>query len=378
MYVACAGSRVKRLRAWRFVFGLTRFSPNSRIRAAATRPSTHEPTADYITAGIALQSLLRIAAWLRHYLKFASERAWGQGLLAPTPTSFHDNDHALDFLAVVAAQNRGRSRVAAAVRALEFLRRLSDILPLSADPRTALLKKGVLRAAPHAPKGAVPFLSIILVAVMRVWGGSRVWWKRMVACILAICFLSLLRGAGVLSVPAKGVTWVNGLVELVNPHNPPKQHSGVLLLVPSRKSRQTAPSWIPLRAGWTTRLLARHVQWHSTHARSNAFLFPSRRPRFKGKATSWRPHRRNAMSTSSLMTLMRQALCEVCGLSPTQAGTFTFHSLRVGGINHYRRLGVSIGMRAKIAAHKSLATSRKYLRLLPFEQFDELNTMVPP
>ena len=77
------------------------------------------------------------------------------------------------------------------------------------------------------------------------------------------------------------------------------------------------------------------------------------------------------------MTLMRQALCEVCGLSPSQAAIFSFHSLRVGGINYYRRLGVSIGMRAKIAAHKSLSTSRKYLRLLPFEQFNELDKMVP-
>ena len=374
-----AGSKAKRLRAWRFIFGLTRFSPNALVRAAADRDAngTHKKTADLITAGIAIQSLTRIAAWLRKFLKFASERAWGQGLLGPTPTTFHSNSNALDFLAEVAVENRGRTRVAAAVRAIDFLRRLSDVLPLGNDPRTALLKKGVLRAAPHAPKGAVPFLCVILTAILRKWGNSDVWWKRMVACILAICFLSLLRGAGVLSVPMRGVTWVVGLAELVNPPKLPIRHTGALLLVPSRKTKQTAPSWIPLREGSTTRLLVKHVRWRQRHAQSNTFLFPSRRPSFKGSKTSWRPHPRNAMSTSSFITLMRQALCEVCGLSPAQAAVFSFHSLRVGGINYYRHLGVSIGMRAQIAVHKSLRTSRRYLRLLPFEQFHELATMVP-
>ena len=60
----------------------------------------------------------------------------------------------------------------------------------------------------------------------------------MVAVILAICFLALLRGAGIMSVPMRGVTWVDGLAEHVNPRRPPANRSGVLLLVSSRKSKQ--------------------------------------------------------------------------------------------------------------------------------------------
>ena len=83
------------------------------------------------------------------------------------------------------------------------------------------------------------------------------------------------------------------------------------------------------------------------------------------------------MSTTSLVTLLRLALRKICGLSKAQAVMFTAHSLKVGGINYYNQLGVSIGMRALIASHKSLATSRRYLRLLPAEQFEELKSMVP-
>ena len=67
------------------------------------------------------------------------------------------------------------------------------------------------------------------------------------------------------------------------------------------------------------------------------------------------------MLTSSFATLLRLALQEVCGLSKADADKFNVHSLRVGSINYYKRSGVSIGMRAAIASHKSLATSKLYL-----------------
>ena len=46
--------------------------------------------------------------------------------------------------------------------------------------------------------------------------------------------------------------------------------------------------------------------------------------------------------------------------------------------NRYTGLGVSIGMRAQIAAHKSLRTARRYVRLLPHERLQELAAMVNP
>ena len=198
----------------------------------------------------------------------------------------------------------------------------------------------------------------------------------MTATAMMVAFFSLLRGAGVLSIPATGLTWVVGLREIINPARPPPRHSGVLVLVPRRKSRQHTPSWIPLKAGLVTKLLAKHAKWRARKVNTSKFLFPARRRRIKNGKRSWRPHTTNALSSSSFLTLIRMALREVCGLSTAQANNFTVHSLRVGGINYLKAIGVSIGMRAKIAAHKSLRTSRRYLRLLPAEQFEELDSMI--
>ena len=329
----------------------------------------------YITAGLSQQSLVRVAAWLRRYYTFLASRndpSLRPPVLLP---QVEDNDLALDFLAHVADENRGRTRVQAALRAVNFIRRMMAIAPLSDDPRTALLREGVLRSQPHAPKGALPFPPLLLFAIAVSWGSSSTWWKRMVALILLVAFLALLRGSGVLTVPNGTVVWVYGLEESDQPPPPGAPHSGALLLVPSRKSTQTAPSWIPVAAGRATALLANHIKWRARHVRENPFLFPSRAPyNYRGR-TAWRPNRSNRMSASSFSALMRLALQEVCGLSPSQAAKFNVHSLRVGGINYYKRSGVSIGMRAAIASHKSLATSKLYLRLLPAEQLRELNAI---
>ena len=201
----------------------------------------------------------------------------------------------------------------------------------------------------------------------------------MVASVITISFLSLLRGAGVLSIPNRTVSWVVGLHESRRPPEPGSQVSGALLLVPSRKSSQSSPSWVPIRHGIATELLAAHVRWRRHNAVDNPFLFPSRRlKKLNNRRPVWVPHSANCLSQASLVTLIRQALMEVCGLSEQQAARFTVHSLRVGGINYYKRIGVSIGMRAKIASHKSLVTSRKYLRLLPIEKLVELSAMADP
>ena len=189
----------------------------------------------------------------------------------------------------------------------------------------------------------------------------------MAATVLMLAFRALLRAAGVLSVPFKGVSWVVGLDEFLDPPVIPRRHSGALLLVPARKTKQHQPSWVPINNKRATRLLAKHIRWRRRHARKNRFLFPSHKVRFRGLERAWIPNPRNRMSTKSLLGLMRSALVEVCGLSVTQAAKFTMHSLRVGGINYLRQAGVEIGMRARAATHKSVITTRIYNRMIPIE-----------
>ena len=332
--------------------------------------------AKYVTAGISCDSIVRVAAWLRDFLKFVTRIDQAKGRLGPRASTFNSNDVALRFLATVAEENRGRTRTAAAARAIDFLRKVIGVTPLADDPRTALLKQGVLRLFPHRPRGAVPLPAFLVMAIVSAWGKSRVWWKRMVACIAFAAFVTLLRAAGILSVPAHGVTWVVHLAEFLDPDKAPRVHSGVLLLVPRRKSKQTQPTWIPMRAGPVTKLLRAHYNWRKRHAATNAFLFPSRKLKARGTTRSWVPNRRNAMAPSSLLRLLRRALREVCGMTVAQAKRFTLHSLRVGGMDYYRKSGVAIGMQAVIASHKSILTTRRYHRRLPIEQFYELNSII--
>ena len=67
---------------------------------------------------------------------------------------------------------------------------------------------------------------------------------------------------------------------------------------------------------------------------------------------------------------------QVCGLSPVQDRRFTIHSLRVGGINYYRSLGVSTELRAQLADHLSLRSNLRYLRMKPTDQIKILDSIV--
>ena len=372
------GSARARLKAWGVIKSFWHLAPTRSRRRMLMNPRTAAGiNADkYVTSGLSANSLQRIASWLTKFKAFLRANMWELGHSRLTPAMAQNNDLALSFLASVADENSGRTRIASAIRAINFVRGILGVDALSTDPRISLLKEGILRSNPHAPKGAMPIHPIMVLAIARTWGNSSVWWMRMTALLMLASFLSLLRAAGFLTAPRASVTWVLGQREVTNPSSIPAVHDGVLLLIPSRKSSQTAPSWVPLRGGRVTQLLKDHLHWCKRTRLSNPFLFPARKTRYKSKTRVWVPHETRRLSRTSMVFLMRKALVEVCGVSEASARRFTAHSLRVGGINNYRRMGVSLGMCAQIASHKSLTTSRTYLRLLPVERLDELRSMV--
>ena len=372
------GSRPKRLAAWGFIRSFARFAPDRQRRRSLrqfTRPGRGS-AASYITAGLGLGSWSRIAAWLRKYRAYLGVVAIDSGRPHPTRRMMWHNGLALEFLALVADERKGRTRVAAAIRALNFIRQLLGIQPLSADPRTALIQEGVLRSFPHKPKGTAPFPPIAVTAIASVWGKSSRWWERQVALAIYVAFIALLRGSGLRCIPRQGVTWVAGGTETTNPRKIPRKHSGAILLVTKRKGRQKSHSWVPLRAGKVTKLLAAHVSWLRSLSPRPRFLFPARQSCFPRGKLSWVPKKSAAMGTTSFLSFVRAALTTVCGLKPEKANRFTVHALRVGGINYYRRLGVPLELRAQMADHMSLPSSLRYLRMNPADQFRTINAIV--
>ena len=340
------------------------------------RLDTSKRVAKYVTAGLTAGSWQRIHSWLTKFHSFLVVHALDAVTGPPTPAMMRDDSLSLEFLAMIADEQKGRTRVNAAARAIEFVRKVMGIRPLSDDPRTALLKRGVLRYNPAKPKGAVPFPAIAVIAIAQAWGHSKSWWQRAVALAIYLAFVALLRGAELLAIPRRGLTWVSPAGETTNPSHIPANHTGVALLLPRRKTKQTEWSWTTVRAGKVTRLLSRHARWLRSQKARPRYLFPSRTARFRGGKRRWFPNKGRRMSTATLLNLTRRALREVCGLSATQARRFTVHSLRVGGINYYRSLGVSTELRAQLADHMSLASSLRYLRLRPADQIDILSSIV--
>ena len=330
--------------------------------------------ATYITAGLTVGSWSRIASWLSTFYNYLADLALHKGRKRPYPKLMASNSVALEFLAMVADEQKGHTRSAAALRGINFARSLLGIPSLLLDPRTPLLLKGVLKFFGKNPKGARPFPEIAVVAIAQAWGRAKEWWKRMTALAIFLGFVSLLRGAGLLGSYRRGITWLIGQWEVTNPKRPPKRHSGVLLLVPVRKTRQIFHTWVTVKGGHVTRMLARHVRWLRRQRPRPKFLFPARAP--GAKRGEWRAKKDKRMSTSSLLALIRRALREVCGLSKDQAKRFTLHSLRVGGINYYRRLGVPLETRAQLADHLSLPSALRYQRLPPAEQIAILSRAV--
>ena len=80
-------------------------------------------------------------------------------------------------------------------------------------------------------------------------------------------------------------------------------------------------------------------------------------------------HATNRMSNSSFISALRKALVEVCGLSVEQAKLFAGHSLRVGGSNYMRKLGVEDEVHRLVGDWASLVSSTGYYSLSSCEQF---------
>ena len=140
-------------------------------------PSTQQFTdpekgraAKYITAGIGAGSWSRIASWLQKFKAYLSEVASKSGRATISKRMVRHNGLALEFCAQVADEAKGRTRVGAAIRAINFVRNFLGVQPLSDDPRVKLLQEGVLRSDPHLPKGAPPFPPPAVIAIVSRWG----------------------------------------------------------------------------------------------------------------------------------------------------------------------------------------------------------------
>ena len=141
---------------------------------------------------------------------------------------------------------------------------------------------------------------------------------------------------------------------------------GAFLGVRWRKSDQKRCVGVPVSCKLALGLLLRHLRLLRKSGRNVGRLFPSR----MGGSLNAERNPTNWVSNSSIVNALKKALKEVCGLTHDQAELFSGHSLRVGGSNYMRKLGVEDEVHRLVGDWASLVSSTNYYALSSAEQFN--------
>ena len=256
-------------------------------------------------------------------------------------------------------------------RSLNEIKSLSDVI------------RGHERTTPRTVMQAESLESDDVERIADAYGCAKSWWLVQVACMIALCFIAILRLGELVAFNMDDVVIVmkNGdEVNAVSLSAVPRKRDvkGVFLHVKWRKAGQCHDVWVPVSCPTAVGLLLRHLRMLRASGRSSGPLFPAR----AGRVAPVR-HAANHVSTTSVRNALRKALVEVCGLTPAQAKLFSGHSMRVGGSNFMRKLGVADEVHRLMGGWASLASSRGYFQLPATEQFEithkfALKERIPP
>ena len=286
---------------------------------------------------------------------------------------------------------RATTRVDAAKRAVNFVRSLAGAEPLEEDTCIRLLARSARNAVVRTVRQSPALPAIFVKTITSRWGTDPIWWKRQTALMVVLGVCTVARGAEVIAWRREGLAWVRRDGTQVSqtrfkPHRygpragPRAGHvRGFMLLFPSRKNKQSTPSWIPVISATAVLLLSRHLQWlDGLRTSGGGCLFPARvSARIQGQRL-YNPatNPESSMSVNSLRALIRLALRECCGLSAAQADQFGTHCLRVGAIELLRQKGVPAELRQQLGGWMSASSALGYLQLPVGAQFDLLQSIL--
>ena len=314
----------------------------------------------------------RTQRWLSEFETFAREMCVDSRRRYDWDACLRSNMLCYLFLVRVANEDRGSTRPVAARRALNRHRKQSALSSLCDDPRISDLIAGVRNARPCLKRQMESLDVNDVAAIFDVWSTSKCWWQRMLAVMVAVGFLTLMRCGEMVQLLRQGVVVVLKSGREVNLRSckvlpDASQWEGMLLLVVWRKSRQAANAWLPVSCRRTIELMMRHERFLRSVRTTSKYCFPARQK--TGKAEFGAPKAHNHMSTSSFVTLMKKALHELCGVEEEELRLYGGHSLRVGGSNFMRWLGVSEDVHKAMGGWAQLISAKEYMQRTPAEQF---------
>ena len=346
-----------------------------------------------IAQAVLSDSWARNAAWLVKYREYILGNCANLLASIGIKRTLLSKTIATAYLASVVREDpTAFSRIGSAKRAINLLRAIANVGPLDEHLSVRYLARGARNAIVRTKRQSPALLAIYVATIVKMWGRSKVWWKRQVALMLLMSFCTLARGAGIVSCLRDGQTWVrkDGTLVRDSANFTPQQGCnakvcshptcvrGFLILYPGRKNRRNSPSWVPVAEVNAVAMMARHLRWLRNVSKSRFMFIARKRVRRKnvnGKVNvTWEPNTSpgSQMSTASYRTLLRQALVECCNLTPQQAAQFGTHGPRIGSIEELRKCGVSAELRQQLGDWMSQAVALSYMQLDHKAQFDVL------
>ena len=311
-------------------------------------------------------------SWVDKFLSFARDLSKQAGKRYSDEQLIASNNMCRHFITHVSAHSDARTRPRSARTALSAYRQRLGFKTLTNDEAISDVVKGHESARPATKRQAAGLNSAMLHYISKVWGSSSEWWKRQCATIYALGFVSLMRLGEIISLKKDGIKVVfkdGSEITLTDLKKMPRldKVEGLLFHLPWRKNHVAQDCWIPVACDKvTTSVFCQVTTLGSLRSRS-PYLFPSRR---YGKNSKQIPHNLNHVGHQSVVTALRVALLQCVPLMTKQwASLYSGHSLRVGGSNHMRRLGISDDVHRRLGGWMSLTSSQGYMQLSPQEQF---------
>jgi len=239
-----------------------------------------------------------------------------------------------------------RTRPRSARAALSSYRQRLGFKSLTGDEAIADVVHGHEAARPATKRQAAGLTSTMLRYVSDTWGRSPSWFERQCSTIFELGFVSLMRLGEIITVRRAGI---------------------VIVFTDGSEVRVADLKKMPGACSQVISSILKHIITLRGLRSESPYLFPSRRYWKRGKQ---RPHGSNHVAHQSLITALRKALQDCVPLMTRQwASLYSGHSLRVGGSNHMRKLGVADDIHRRLGGWMSLTSSQGYMQLSPQEQF---------
>lgn len=311
-------------------------------------------------------------SWIDKFLVFARDHSRKAGKFYSDLQLLASNNMCRHFITHVSEENNARTRPRSARAALSSYRQRLGFKSLAGDSAIADVVNGHEAANPTTRRQAAGLTEIMLRFISNRWGRSSAWWNRQCSASFELGFVSLMRLGEIISLKRVGIKVVfkdGSEVRLCDLKVIPKvtEVAGLLFHLPWRKNHTKQDCWIPVACRQVIASILRQVATLRAMRSRTPYLFPARQFLPHNKQV---PNPRNHVGHQSLVTALRRALRECVPLmTEPWSLLYSGHSLRVGGSNRMRRLGIADDVHRRLGGWMSLTSSQGYMQLSAQEQF---------